>query len=534
MTDVRGRNLGPLGAPGRVDALASAGALASVGALAGVGAPGRVGTRGILGAVLLCAWTAVAGVGCGSAQGAATAGGTAGTVATAGSTAASGPVGPAAGDAGGASAAAADGGAPSSPASKQDRLIARMLRRVEAARGLRASRPVPGVRLDPAALIASVKEHVAREEPPEALRDVGIELGLFGFVPTDIDYEAAEFGLMKDQLAGYYEPSDGTMYLRADLEDDASNEVLAHELTHALQDQRWNLGDRSKYRPGDSDRLTAVSLLAEGDAQSAMLDVMLAMATKAAGAPLITALDRPDEAYTEAMRAEMEAGPGAGAPHIMRTSLVAPYIHGMVFVHALRRQGGWAAVDQAWDDRPTTSEQVLHVEKWRAHEAPLAVPAPTFASLPGTWTVLDEDSEGELGVRLAFEEWLGAKAAAELSAGWGGDRGVLLRSGDLVAHAWRLRYDPGKTPDERTRKAWAALTRALDAKLGGPKGGGPSMRCYPRADRGSLAVARAGSGGTDLVFVLGPTRVTGGTWSSAGDCALSAAWLKEIAGPLAR
>ena len=53
----------------------------------------------------------------------------------------------------------------------------------------------------------------------------------------------------------------------------------------------------------------------------------------------------------------------------MRTSLAAPYIYGTLFVHALRRRGGWDAVNRAWDDPPTTSEQILHVDKWLAHEA---------------------------------------------------------------------------------------------------------------------------------------------------------------------
>lgn len=311
------------------------------------------------------------------------------------------------------SAAALAANAADAAHDKQTRLIARMLRRVETARGIQSSKPVPGVLLDRKDLIARVKDHVTRELPAEAIRDEGLELALFGFIPGQFDYEAAEYELLQDQLAGYYEPADGTMYMANDLGDEEASATLAHELVHALQDQRWNLADRSKYRPGQGDCSEAVSALAEGDATSAMFDVMIERAAPGQGK---TAVDMPDDLFGEQIRAGMNDGPGAKAPHIMKTSLVAPYIYGTLFVHALRRQGGWAAVNGAWDNPPTTSEQILHLDKWASHEGPIAIAAPTFASLGEGWRAVDEDSEGELGTRLAYEEWMDAKAAAELSA----------------------------------------------------------------------------------------------------------------------
>jgi hypothetical protein len=407
----------------------------------------------------------------------------------------------------------------------ENRLVARMLRRVEAARGLESKKPVPGVLLDRPALIARVKEHVLKELPAEAIRDEGLELALFGFIPTKFDYESAEYDLLQQQLAGYYEPADGTMYMASDLGDQEAEATLAHELVHALQDQRWDLGDRSKYRPGDGDRSEAVSALAEGDATSAMFDVMIAHAAPGSGK---TAVDLPDDVFSEQIRAGMNEGPSAKAPHVMRTSLAAPYIYGTLFVHALRRQGGWAAVNHAWDDPPTTTEQILHVDKWQAHEQPVKIAAPSFATLGPGWKVSDEDSEGELGLRLALEEWTDPKAAADLSAGWGGDRGVLLTNGDRAAFAWRLEYDAGKTKDERTVRAWNAIPKALAKALGAPKVSDAKFVCFERGDRGPFAMARHGA---DLVFVLGPANTGGASWASAGDCTQSRAWVREIAGP---
>jgi hypothetical protein len=413
--------------------------------------------------------------------------------------------------------------APVNEPSHQARLIARTLKRVEIARGLESKKAVPGVLMDRPGLIARVKDHVSRELPPEAIRDEGLALQLFGFIPTRFDYEAAEYALLQDQLAGYYEPADGTMYMASDLGDEEAEATLAHELVHALQDQRWNLEERSKYRPGDGDHSEVVSALAEGDATSAMFDVMIARAAPGTGK---SAVDLPDDVFAEQIRAGMNDGPGAKAPHVMRTSLAAPYIYGTLFVHALRRRGGWDAVNRAWDDPPTTTEQILHADKWLAHEAAMPVTAPTFAVLGPGWKVDDEDTEGELGTRIAFEEWMEPKAAAEASSGWGGDRGVLVTSGEKAAFAWKLRYDAGKTKDDRAARAYAGLARALDKALGPARSSDTAFFCRERSDRGPLALARVGA---DIVFVLGPATTSASGWASAGDCALSRKWVREIA-----
>jgi hypothetical protein len=402
-------------------------------------------------------------------------------------------------------------------------LIARMLKRVEAARGIAASKAVPGVRLPRADLIAHVKAHVARELPGEAIRNEGLTLQLFGFVPTQFDYEAAEYRLLEEQLAGYYEPSDGTMYMASDLPDEEASATLAHELVHALQDQHWDLESRSKYHAGAGDQMEAVSGLAEGDATSAMFDVMIERAAPGMGK---TAADIPDDVFVTQIRAGMSQGLGSDAPAVMRASLVAPYIYGTLFVNRLRRRGGWAAVNRAWDDAPVTSEQILHVEKWDAREPPLKVPPPTFAALGAGWRSTDEDSEGELGTRIAFEQWMEPALAAKASEGWGGDRGVLVANADAVAFAWRLRYDPDRPADDRARRAFRALAPALEAAFGRAATSDATFACRERKDRGPMAIGRDGS---DLLFVLGPARTSAPSWTSAGDCAMARRWIHEIA-----
>ncbi len=321
--------------------------------------------------------------------------------------------------------------------SREDRQIAKMMKHVSAARGLAALRAVPGEVLAREALLAKVRRHVETEVPPEAIRHEGLELQIFGFVPTSFDYLGATFDLLNAQLAGFYEPSDGTMYMAADLDGPNAEATLAHELDHALQDQHFDLKPHSKYESGKSDAQSAYDALSGGgDATSTMADVMFAKAM-----PGKTALDLPEGTFEGTILESINSGAAADAPHLMRSSLVAPYVIGTLFVNSLRRAGGWAAVDEAWKALPTTTEQILHVEKWRAHEPAIDVAPPSFVALGEGWSAADVDTTGELGLRLAFEEWMGADKAKVASRGWGGDRGALVESGDRTAMAIHVRHD---------------------------------------------------------------------------------------------
>jgi len=399
-----------------------------------------------------------------------------------------------------------------------------MLERVAHARGLTPKKSVPGALLGRSALIARVKSHVDREVPHDAIVEEGLVQQLLGFIPTRFDYEAATYALLEAQLAGFYEPADGTMYMAADLDDQNTFATLAHELVHALQDQYWDLAPRSKYAPGQDDKTSAYSGLAEGDATSAMADVMIGQAK-----PGTTALDMPDELFAEQIIGGMSGGATEEAPHVMQMALIAPYIDGTLFIHALRRKGGWALVNRAWDNPPETTEQLLHVDKWTAREAGLNVAEPSFGSLGPGWRVAEADTYGELGVRLTLGEWLGAGTAAPLAAGWGGDRGVLVRKGDAYAFAWRVRYDDAKpkASDAYAARAFLALGPAIE-KLGRvPVKAHPALPvvCIERHELGPLVVARHGR---DLVILAGPANVSAKGWSSAGKCDTAKRWAAEL------
>jgi hypothetical protein len=122
------------------------------------------------------------------------------------------------------------------------------------------------------------------------------------------------------------------------------------------------------------------------------------------------------------------------------------------------------------------------------------------------------------------------RTAADVSAGWGGDRGVLLANGEQIAFAWKLAYDPSPAvaagePD-RAARAYAALTRALEKELGPAQTADESFACHERAERGPMAIRRVKGA---LVFVLGPASARSSAWTSAGNCALASKWTRDIA-----
>jgi len=399
-------------------------------------------------------------------------------------------------------------------------LVERTLQAVGRLRGLSPKHSVPLARVARSELVDRVKAHVARDVPASSIRAEGIVQKLLGFVPTTVDYEAITYELLGAQLAGYYEPGDGTMYLAGDLDEATGDETLSHELVHALQDQYWNLRARSAFVVGQDDANDAFSALAEGDATSAMED--LTLAREHAGT---TATDVPDEIFAARMLEAVETAASTRVPRALRRSLVAPYIDGTLFVNALRRQGGWSSVNEAWNHPPATTEQILHPEKWRTHEAAIVVPTPPPPTPDSV--LLEANTYGEESLRLAFEEWLEPATAITAASGWGGDRSALyVRAVSSYAFAWHLRFDDASPlpPGAFAARAFAALGTALP-RLGHLAQRTSHSFCVERSHNGALEVSREGR---ELVLTVGGTFASSEPWKPAMTCGETRAWAEAV------
>jgi hypothetical protein len=392
-------------------------------------------------------------------------------------------------------------------ATRASSLVDAMLGRVARARGLPIVRPVQNKVLERDELGRRIREIVEHDTPKEEVAGQGELLAAFELVPADYDYVSGVFALLGSRVAGFYDPEDRTMYLAGDLDEEEANETLAHELAHALADQTFPLAPMTKYVAGDGDRLSAVHAVIEGDATSAMLDVTQG-----------SALDVSDDVIRMAFFASTALSPvGGRTPKALLSSLVAPYVDGFALVQALRRQGGWPAVDAVWKAMPETTEQLLHLDKLRAHEPAIPIPVPALGKLgaKGYKAVID-DALGEQGLRIMLEDWTSRSEARAAAAGWGGDRFVVATqkaSGAAdrmeVAVAWHLRMDTARDANE--------VAAIVERRFG--------KECQARGALGPLSWRLSGA---DLVMVAGPYERRGLAATSQGTCAEARAWIDEV------
>jgi hypothetical protein len=228
--------------------------------------------------------------------------------------------------------------------------------------------------------------------------------------------------------------------------------------------------------------------------------------------------------------------------------LIAPYIDGVLFVHALRRRGmargtsdpsGWGEVNRAWQSPPETTEQLLHLDKYDAHEPPENIAS--LAPPDKEWATIYEDVFGEQGLRISAEQWMPKKIAAALAEGWGGDRIAVFRRGKVAsasagssatagaivsplsyAVAWHIRFDPGRdSPDAEARQAFKSLADALRPKTDA----NATTLCVERGALGPFALVRAGR---DLAVAAGPYEHDAGRAPGHALCAQTVRWAADI------
>ncbi|HEY0763233.1 MAG TPA: hypothetical protein VGD61_12760 [Pyrinomonadaceae bacterium] len=243
-------------------------------------------------------------------------------------------------------------------------------------------------------------------------------LRAFGLAPKEFAYRNFLVRLLTEQVAGYYDPKAQQFYLADWIELDGQKPVMAHELTHALQDQHFNLKRFEKWPKGDSDAELAAHALIEGDAT-------LAMTLYMAKNPLVAL------AFIRSLGAQEAASEQfRQAPRALRESLLFPYEEGSTWATALYKRGGWEMVSQAFTKLPQSTEQILHADKYFSYEAPQKLVLPELKTLLGpAWKRIDYDVNGEWGCYLILDEFLNNQAESkQAAAGWAGDRFALYET----------------------------------------------------------------------------------------------------------
>jgi hypothetical protein len=290
---------------------------------------------------------------------------------------------------------------------------AEVLQETSEIRGLPILRPVKSGAQSRTDIERMIIKNLDEETTPSEMHATELSLKKLGLVPNDFQYRAFIISLLSEQVAGYYDPKAQQFYLADWIELEGQLPVMAHELTHALQDQHFNLRRFDKWPKGDSDAELAVHALIEGDATLAMMQYIL----------------RKPERAREFMKSMSGTAASANekiesAPRALRESLLFPYEQGAQFVTRLYARGGWKEVSQAFTVLPQSTEQILHADKYLAREAPVKVEMTDISKQLGRgWKRVDYDVSGEWSYYLILDEYLKSSSESEkAAAGWGGDR----------------------------------------------------------------------------------------------------------------
>ncbi len=297
-----------------------------------------------------------------------------------------------------------------------------ILAHVATLRGLPVLHPVTNGLKSRDDIRAMVLKDMTESTTPAKMRDTTALLKFLGLVPVDFELEKETVALLTEQIAGFYDPKTKIFYLADWIPLGEQRPIMAHELTHALTDQHFNLRRFEKWPDGDGDAELAARALVEGDATALMIEYALSER----GIP--HDVGRLPISLVDLLQDGGDGGDSdhpvfSKAPAVMRESLQFPYVYGAGFVQALLKAGSWTRVGDAYRALPASTEQVLHPEKYLADERPVAVALPDVSKLLGAgWQRVDQDVNGEFGYFLILKDKLPERQAATAAAGWGGDR----------------------------------------------------------------------------------------------------------------
>ena len=255
-------------------------------------------------------------------------------------------------------------------------------------------------------------------------------LKALGLVGTEFQLSSLEAAGTRG-LLGFYDPASKRIVVRSELPAPLLHRVVVHELTHALDDQHFPLENIPlDLRTEESRSLQA---LLEGDA--GRIDSLFR-----------DQLPPGDRAAADGEVEGPSGIPASTGPFL--EMLAFPYVSGPAFARALVARGGTAALDEAFRSRPTTSEEILHPDRF-----PQAGPSLTAPPAAPDGPLLGMGVLGELGLRLVLGETLDPAGAARAADGWGDDNYVTWSDKERTCVRVNLRMD---TPSD-TREARDAL-----------------------------------------------------------------------------
>jgi hypothetical protein len=330
-------------------------------------------------------------------------------------------------------------------------------------RGLQPRSQVPVVLLSPTELRQNVVNDFLADYTDEETADDVYELSIIGLVDPGFDLRDLYINLFSEQIAGYYDNEMKEMFVvQGQGFEGPERLTYAHEFTHVLQDQNYDIENGLNYNDdaceADTERCAAIQALIEGDATLSEYTWYQYYATAQDQQQVIQ--------YYNSLKSPVYDS----APDFLKEDFVFPYNQGLTFVQTIHDQGGWTAIDAVYNDPPVSTEQILHPELYPA-DTPIPVDLPDIANALGDgWREVSRNQMGEWYTYLILARGenqnarLDDSTAQSAAAGWGGDEYLVLHndSQNVTAFVMKCIWDTTNDASEFS----AALQRSLNARFG--------------------------------------------------------------------
>jgi len=276
-----------------------------------------------------------------------------------------------------------------------------------------------------------LEEKFNDDQDAKRLQRDEIVLKKFGLLDRDFALKPFLLALLKEQIEAYYDSKTKTVNMLDWVDVEEQKPVLAHELTHALQDQHSDLekwddqtpDDVSLDSAGDTDHLakdemdTARDAVAEGQATAVMMDYIL----KPMGKSLVK-----DPEVMDIVKGQMNGSENspvmARAPLLLSESMLFPYREGLSFEQDVwMDQGQAAAFSGALDHPPTSTWEIINPREYERHQIPAVPLLPDIHPLVDKlYQPYDIGQVGQLDVHILTELFGGDQAARNLTPAWNG------------------------------------------------------------------------------------------------------------------
>jgi hypothetical protein len=280
-------------------------------------------------------------------------------------------------------------------------------------------------------VVSYLKKNMAEDKDVQRLRRTELVLKKFGLLPKDYDLQKFLVSLLEEQVAGYYDAKTKMVNLLDWVQPDAQRPVLAHELTHALQDQsftldKWlrhgaeDLDSKKDLTPEDitkDENSEAREAITEGQAMVVLIDYMLApMHRTVADSPEV--LDILNEGMASGSADSVQY---KNAPIFMKEELMFPYHYGVVFeAELLRAQGKEKAFAATFANPPQTTREIMEPQTYLSGEHLPPLPLPDFKHILKDYERFDVGAIGEFDVNVLAEQYADQDTARKIYPNWRG------------------------------------------------------------------------------------------------------------------